>query len=190
MIAGRRDGRLVAFAAIVVVVLAVLSTIGLAAAGGAFRSNHAAPDGRCSVPALAGTVVDVRLMNMGGPMMGGPNNGMMGGTMRIVASRQQVPMGTVSLRVANVGSLVHELVILPLTNGARLGERTVDADGRVDEAGSNGEASRTCGAGSGDGIAPGGIGWVTVELPAGDYELVCNLAGHYAAGMYTDLHVS
>jgi uncharacterized cupredoxin-like copper-binding protein len=81
-------------------------------------------------------------------------------------------------------------VILLLTNGARLGERTVDAAGRGDEAGSLGEASRTCGAGSGDAIAPGGIGWVTVELPAGDYELVCNLAGHYAAGMYTDLHVS
>jgi uncharacterized cupredoxin-like copper-binding protein len=188
--AARRDGRIIAFAAIAVVVLAALSTVGLAAAGGAFRSSRFAPNSRCAAPALAGSVVDVRLMNMGGPMMGGPNNGMMGGTMRIMASRQQIPTGAVSLRVSNMGSLVHELVVLPLTNGAPLGARAVDGGGRVDEASSVGEASRTCGAGTGDGIAPGGIGWVTVELPAGDYELVCNLAGHYAAGMYTDLHVS
>lgn len=40
------------------------------------------------------------------------------------------------------------------------------------------------------GIDPGAIGWVTVDLPRGAYELVCNLPGHYAAGMYTELRVS
>ncbi len=40
----------------------------------------------------------------------------------------------------------------------------------------------------GDGIAVGAAGWVTLE--PGRYELVCNLPGHYAAGMYNELDVS
>ena len=61
---------------------------------------------------------------------------------------------------------------------------------RPHEAGSLGEASRTCAAGGGDGIAPGASSWVTVTLPAGRYEIVCNLPGHYAAGMYAQLVVT
>ena len=185
---GRRDARVIAGVAVGVVVLAALSTVGLAVAAGAFRSDRSAPNGACSAPPLAGTVVDVRLMNMGGPMMRAGGS-MMGGTMRVVADRQSVPAGTVSLRVANVGSLVHELVVLRLDGGARVGDRPVGADGRIDEASSVGEASQSCGGGSGDGIAPGALGWVTLQLSAGDYELVCNLPGHYAGGMYTALHV-
>jgi uncharacterized cupredoxin-like copper-binding protein len=128
-------------------------------------------------------------MNMGGPMMGGGMMSTMGGTMRIMTNRSTVPAGTVSFRVGDAGTLVHELVILPLSPGAQVGQRVVGSDGRVDETGSLGEASTTCGAGAGDGIDPGTFSWVTVTLPAGDYELVCNLAGHYAAGMYTGLHV-
>ena len=41
-----------------------------------------------------------------------------------------------------------------------------------------------------DGIAPGGSSWVTVTLAAGRYEIVCNLPGHYAAGMYAQLTVT
>ena len=48
----------------------------------------------------------------------------------------------------------------------------------------------TCGAGAGDGIDPGSIGWVTLNLPPGTYELLCNLPGHYAAGMYTELTIT
>jgi len=115
--------------------------------------------------------------------------GAVGGTMRVRTDRQQVPAGRVSLRVANVGSLVHELVVLPLASSQELGQRPVAADGKVDEEGGLGEASRTCGAGAGDGIDPGAIGWVTLTLQPGNYELVCNLPGHYADGMYTELRV-
>jgi uncharacterized cupredoxin-like copper-binding protein len=52
-----------------------------------------------------------------------------------------------------------------------------------------GEVSRNCGAGAGNGIAPGAAGWGTVNLPAGAYELVCNLPHHYIAEMYTTLTV-
>jgi uncharacterized cupredoxin-like copper-binding protein len=182
-----RDRHVAIVAAVAALVLAALSTVGIAAATGAFRSGGRGSAG-CSPPSLAGTVVDVRLMNMGGPMMGG-QMGTMGGTMRVVTNRQRVPAGKVSFRVGNAGTLVHELVILPLNGGAAVGQRHVGSDNRVDEAGSLGEASSTCREGAGDGIVPGTFSWVTVNLPSGDYELICNLAGHYAAGMYTGLRV-
>ena len=124
--------------ALIAVVAAALSTVGLAVASGAFRSGGDAPNGSCSAPQLPGTVVDVRLMNMGGrtPMMGGA----MGGMMRVVADRQTVPAGTMSFRVANVGSIVHELVVLPLEPGASAGDRTAGSDNRVDESSSAGRS--------------------------------------------------
>ena len=177
---------LLVFAALAVVGLAGASTVALAAARGAFDRQGAAPSGQCSAPDLAGTVVDVTLTNMGGEMM---RAGAMGGTMRVFSDRSSVPEGTLSLRVANTGSLVHELVVLRLADGQRVGERAVGSDNRVDETGSVGEASRTCGPGSGDGIDSGALGWVTLNLAPGRYELLCNLAGHYAAGMYTGVTV-
>jgi uncharacterized cupredoxin-like copper-binding protein len=63
-------------------------------------------------------------------------------------------------------------------------------DAKTDEGGSLGEASNSCAAGTGDGIAPGASGWVTVTLPPGHYEVVCNLPGHYGAGMYAQLIVN
>ncbi|MFG2142672.1 hypothetical protein ACGFRG_00515 [Streptomyces sp. NPDC048696] len=60
-------------------------------------------------------------------------------------------------------------------------------DGKINEASSLGEASRGCGAGEGNGIAPGALAWTTLTLRPGRYELVCNLPGHYLAGMYTDV---
>ncbi len=173
--------------AVAVLLLAALSTVAIASVRGAFHRGWRAPNGQCTAPVLDGTVVDVTVTNMGGAMMGGP---MMGGTMRLSATPAAVKAGTVSFRVANTGSLVHEFLVLPLTAGATVGQRPFGTDDRVDETGSLAEASQTCAAGAGDGIDPGALGWVTVTLAPGHYELVCNLAGHYAAGMYTELIVS
>lgn len=182
-------GRLVLGVVVAAVVLGAVSTAALGTLTGAFRGRSSSPNGRCSAPALRGTVVDVTLLNMGGPMMGGGRVGPMGGTMRVHADRSQVAAGTVSFRVANVGSIVHELVVLPLLEGRHPGGRQIGLDGKVDETGSIVEASRSCGPGAGDGIGPGSLGWATVRLPAGNYELICNLPGHYASGMYTELRV-
>jgi uncharacterized cupredoxin-like copper-binding protein len=183
----RLTPRLIAVAVAALVVLAGASTVAVAAAGGAFRSAARAPNRQCSAPALAGTVVDVRLLDMGERMMMG---GWGAGMMHVLTSRAAVPAGTASFRVANTGTLVHELVVLPLASGQRVGTRAIGADGRVNETASVGEASRTCDGGAGEGIAPGAIGWVTLQLAPGNYELVCNLPGHYVAGMYTSLHVA
>ena len=82
------------------------------------------------------------------------------------------------------------MVVLPLARGQQVGDRAVGADRRVDEAGSLGEASASCAAGEGEGIEPRAVGWVTLDLAPGRYEVVCNLPGHYAAGMRQLLTVS
>ena len=185
-----RRGRLFAGAGVAIASLAAMSTVAVAAVTGAFDHHHASPVAtRCAVPALPGSVVSVRLVDMGrmsgrAPMMG--NRRMM----RVIAAPASVPHGTVSLQVVNVGSRTHELVVLPLPAGQPPGARAIGTDRTVSEAGSLGEASAPCAAGAGDGLTPGTTGWVTLRLPAGRYELVCNLPGHYAAGMYTELDVT
>lgn len=64
------------------------------------------------------------------------------------------------------------------------------SDGKVPETGSRGEASSSCAGGPGQGIRAGHVGWVTVTLAAGHYELVCNLQNHYADGMHQELTVT
>ncbi|MCW1959049.1 MAG: sulfocyanin-like copper-binding protein [Mycobacterium sp.] len=131
----------------------------------------------------------------GGPMMGPqgawPNSPGMGmGMMRLTINPTSVPAGQVSLRVANNGWLPHEVVVMPLGPGQNPGQRPVGANWEVNETGSLGEAAHTCGAGEGDGIAPGTMGWTTLTLQPGRYELLCNIAGHYGSGMYAELDVT
>lgn len=144
----------------------------------------------CTPPAdLPGTRVSVLLADRG---MAHPAGGVapMGAHMMLRASTDHVPAGDVSLVAANRGWRTHELVVLPLAAGAAAGQRVVGSDGKVDETGSLGEASRSCAAGAGDGIVSGAVGWVTVTLPPGHYELVCNLQNHYANGMRQELVVT
>jgi uncharacterized cupredoxin-like copper-binding protein len=124
--------------------------------------------------------VDVTLADMNANMMqGGP-------MMTVSVTSPTTPAGEVSFRVSNAGRMVHEMVVLPLAAGAS-GRRPAGSGGRVDEAGSLGEASNSCAAGAGSGIAPGAVGWVTVRLAPGRYELICNEPNHYAMGMFTEL---
>jgi uncharacterized cupredoxin-like copper-binding protein len=138
----------------------------------------------CSAPtSLSGSTVHVIVGDMGmTSMMGGVAP--LGGHMMLRASPASVPTGQVSFVVGNMGWRMHEMVVLPLAPGQAAGQRTPGTDGKVDEAGSLGEASASCAAGTGDGIKPGSVGWVTLTLPAGRYELVCNLRNHYANGMH------
>lgn len=189
---GTRVGRgtLVAAAA-ATVLLAAVSTVAMAAATGG--RHHSSPAGRtCAAPALPGTRIEITLTDMNrqgrmphGPMTPGRHDRMM----TVAVTPSSAPHGAVSFVVRNDGRLTHELVVLPLPSGSA-GQRAVGSDGEVDESGSLGEASASCAAGEGDGIAAGATGWVTLTLPPGRYELLCNLPGHYAAGMYAGFGVS
>ncbi len=144
----------------------------------------------CSPPkSLPGNTVHVTLADMGmTQMMGG--TAPLGGHMMLRADHATQPAGVISLVATNMGWRTHELVILPLAAGAAAGQRTVGPDGKVAETGSLGEASGSCAAGTGKGIAARTVGWTTVTLPRGRYELVCNLANHYANGMHQELIVT
>jgi uncharacterized cupredoxin-like copper-binding protein len=138
----------------------------------------------CTPPILTGTAVDVQVTDAGDSMMGQT-------PMRatLLATPVSVPAGKVSFVVADTGALVHELVILPLRADGP-GTRPTGSEGKIDESQSLGEASRSCGSGTGDGIAPGSTAWTTVTLSPGRYELVCDQPWHYAAGMFDVLTVT
>ena len=173
-------------------ILAGLSFVGVVVVAGVLPDGGPGSlSGACAVPhRFSGTTVNVTLTNMGGPMMGGNNGSMSGGAMRLQADQATVRHGTVSFLANDEGSVSHELVVLPLPASQIVGTRLIGGDGKIDEAGSLGEASNTCAEGPGQGILPGASGWVSVTLVPGRYELVCNLPGHYAAGMYTQLTVT
>ncbi|EST36610.1 sulfocyanin-like copper-binding protein [Streptomyces roseochromogenus] len=191
----RRTLWLVVAVAAAAVVLGIATTALLATTGtyGSAPPGWTAPAARCAVPALPGRTVDVTADDMGPGMMS-PAPGRYPwyptGMMRLTAQPATVPAGTISLRVRNVGALTHEVLVLPLPTGQFAGERLVGPDGRISETGSVGEASRSCQAGSGHGITPGAMGWTTLTLQPGRYELLCNVPGHYAAGMYAELDVT
>lgn len=144
----------------------------------------------CSPPAsLPGSVVTVTLADMGMTHMAN-GTAPLGAHMMLRAAPSTVPSGQVTFVAQNMGWRTHELVILPLSPGSGAGQRLPGADGTVDESGSLGEASASCAAGSGEGITAGSVGWVTLSLPAGRYELLCNLPNHYADGMYQELDIT
>lgn len=179
--------------AIVVLIASVAMTLHMSDRGpsspGWMGTGRSATSPSGPSAATAGTVVDVVSIDMdGGRMMGMPN-GANGDMMRLTSSRADAPAGTVTLRLYNAGTIKHELVVLPLTDGQQIGGRSVGAHGAVGEADSLGEASKPGGEGAGDGIEPGTTGWVTLDLPPGRYEIACNIENHYAAGMYTLLVV-
>jgi uncharacterized cupredoxin-like copper-binding protein len=144
----------------------------------------------CAAPTnLPGRAVTVVLADRGmTQMMAG--TAPLGAQMTLRAAQTTVPAGTLTLVATNMGWRTHELVIMLLTAGAGPGQRVPGTDGKVDETGSLGEASTSCGAGTGDGIHAGTVSWTTLTLAPGRYELLCNLANHYADGMHEELVVT
>lgn len=143
----------------------------------------------CFAPTtLPGRTIRVTLADMGMThMMAGTAD--TGGHMMLGVAPAEVAAGQITFVASNVGWRTHELVILPLASGAS-GLKVPGPGGKVSEAGSLGEASGSCAAGAGDGIRAGTVGWTTISLPPGHYELVCNLVNHYADGMHRELIVT
>lgn len=143
----------------------------------------------CSAPSsLPGRAIRVTLADMGSTsMMDGIAP--LGGHMMLTVASGSISAGTTSLVASNRGWRTHELVILPLSAGGIAGRRSPGPDGRIDEAGSLGEASNSCQGGSGEGIRARTVGWTSLTLKPGRYELLCNLPNHYRNGMHQELTV-
>lgn len=152
---------------------------GLGAASPGYRYSP----NTCATPSLTATTVRVVLADMGlTSRMDG--TAPMGAHMLLRSTPSSLAAGRITFVALNRGWRTHELVILPLSLGTVAGQRIPGGEGVVTESGSLGEASTPCGAGAGSGIPAGSASWVTITLPAGRYELVCNLPNHYADGMY------
>jgi len=102
----------------------------------------------------------------------------------ITPSPTSVPGGLIDLNVTNNGPSGHELLIFQTDLSPDKFPMT--ADGRVDEAGDG----ITKVFDSGDNIDPGTTKTFHTALPPGNYVMVCNLPGHFNAGMHTAFTVS
>jgi len=140
-------------------------------------------------PALAGTTIAVDLWDAGADMTMvdnmkiDDNPDMANAPMGIKISQASAPAGEITFNAVNSGKdIEHEMVIATLSDPAK-GLAYKANSGRVDEnvEGMNlGEIAE---------LEPGETGSLTVTLAPGTYALYCNLAGHYASGMWTILTV-
>ncbi len=120
---------------------------------------------------------------MGPGMMAPGTMGMMGmGMMSIRTDQSSVKAGTVSFDVTNWSrSFVHEVLIVAVDNpNAALPYNYAEAKVAEDQVKVLGEVAD---------LQPNASGTVDVALTAGSYLLICNIAGHYAAGMVSQLQV-
>jgi uncharacterized cupredoxin-like copper-binding protein len=95
-----------------------------------------------------------------------------------------VPGGLVDFTVTNSGPADHEFLIFQTDLAPD--QLPIGADGRVDE--SSDKASKVFD--SGANIPVGGTKTFQAALVPGSYVLVCNLPGHYKAGMHTAFTVT
>ena len=143
-----------------------------------------------AVSAAASTTVAVSLwdkgasapMSMGLAYAGTSTVDLAAATMGIKASPPGAKAGVVTFKVTNDSKdTIHEMIVMYLADPTKP-LPYIDSDKRVDEdkAGDKGEVSE---------LDPGKSGSLTVNLKAGTYLLICNVAGHFDAGMWTTFTV-
>jgi hypothetical protein len=112
-----------------------------------------------------------------------PNVGIVEKDFAIQAPVADVPRGLVDFTVANAGPSAHEFLIFRASLAPD--KLPLGPDGRVDE--SSDQITKVFD--SGDSIDSGNSKAFHAALVAGTYVLVCNLPGHYLAGMHTSFTV-
>jgi uncharacterized cupredoxin-like copper-binding protein len=143
-----------------------------------------------ATPSLAATVVTVDLWDKGanvdmpkGVVYGAPGLDISKATMGMRLSRPSAPAGEVTFNVINSSKdMIHEMIVMYRQDPTAL-LPFIDNENRVDEdkAGDKGEVSE---------LNPGQSGSLTVTLAPGKYVLVCNVPGHYGAGMWAEFDVT
>ena len=143
-----------------------------------------------SAPAMASSLVNVKLRDNGETLDLSKNLGMAPGStmdmskapMSIKIQPTTVPAGKVVFKVTNNSkTVIHEMLVAPLSK-ANTALPYIEAENRADEtkAGDLGEVSE---------LDPGKSGELAIDLKPGMYVLFCNVPGHLGAGMWTTLTV-
>jgi uncharacterized cupredoxin-like copper-binding protein len=102
-------------------------------------------------------------------------------TMGLKLSKDHAKAGNVTFLVKNSSKqIVHEMVVIPYPANGKVPYSDKDSKFDEDAAGHLGEVSE---------LEPGKSGSVTLDLKPGKYILSCNVATHYANGMWTVLTV-
>ena len=141
-------------------------------------------------PAQAAASVEVKLWDKGAAStmasdlgMENPGADMSKANMGMTLSQKSAPAGTVTFAVTNDSKeIVHEMVIVRRPPPGKA-MPYVDAEMKVNEdaAGHMGEVSE---------LEPGKGGSVSITMKPGRYLLVCNIPGHYKAGMWAEFTVT
>ena len=95
---------------------------------------------------------------------------------------QRAAAGSVTFTVHNGGTIAHEFVVKKTTLASD--QLPLGADGAVDE--ENPDVAKVDEV---EDVVPGTDKTLTANLAPGHYVLICNLPGHYKAGMHADIEV-
>jgi len=90
------------------------------------------------------------------------------------------PAGSVTFDISNEGPSAHEFVIIKTDLAP---DALPTKDGAVEE-------DKVDGVDEQEDIAPSTTATLTTDLEAGSYVIICNVPGHYEAGMHTAFTVS
>jgi len=137
--------------------------------GVACSSSSAASGTRKSVPSTAGGTIGIGLNQWS-----------------ITPTAARVSAGPVTFNVDNEGDITHEFVVLRTDTPAAaftIGSFENEPD-RINEDTVGTNVGET-----GD-LEAGALNALKINLAPGHYAFVCNLSGHYHAGMHTDFTVS
>jgi uncharacterized cupredoxin-like copper-binding protein len=95
---------------------------------------------------------------------------------KVTPAKKSISHGKVTFKVSNTGSMMHELVVIKTNKKAA---DLASGGGSASEKGSVGEVELPAHKSKN----------LTLNLKAGHYALICNIGGHYMAGMHADLTV-
>jgi uncharacterized cupredoxin-like copper-binding protein len=95
----------------------------------------------------------------------------------VTPAKTSVAHGRVTFRVKNGAGMEHELVVIKTSKKAA--SLPTSSSGKASEKGSVGEVE----------LGAGKSKSLTLNLKKGHYALICNIGGHYKAGMHADLTV-
>jgi uncharacterized cupredoxin-like copper-binding protein len=99
----------------------------------------------------------------------------------IQLSRSTASAGKVTISITNTSAQKHEFVVVQ--TDLAIDQLPKNAEGDVDE-------EKLTSFGEQGDIEPGKTVDLTVDLHPGRYIMLCNIAGHYKAGMHSEFNVS